>query len=74
MEQRFKWWWNGRWGRLARRDVKVYRDGDTFRVEAVQGGVEGPIRQFPDLPESAAVDVAKSLMEESDGWQDMIKD
>jgi hypothetical protein len=70
----FKWWWNGRWGRLARLDVKVYRDGGLFRFVAMQGGVEGCVRQFPGLAELAAVDVAKDLMNDSDGWRDMIHD
>jgi len=43
MEQR-KHWWNGRWGKLARQEVLIFNDGDTWRVEAREGGAEGRSR------------------------------
>lgn len=72
MDERVGWYWNRRWGRLARRDVKIYSDGRSWHVEAVQGGVEGRVRRFDDLDESGAKALADNLMSESDGWQDMM--
>ncbi len=34
-------WWNGTWGRLARRDVYIRTDGATFELELREGGTEG---------------------------------
>ena len=44
MEQR-KHWWNGKWGRLARRDVFLRVDADRWHVEQRAGGAEG-VSQF----------------------------
>jgi hypothetical protein len=30
---RERWWWNGKWGRLARRDLEIHRD-EVWSVEA----------------------------------------
>lgn len=45
MEQR-KHWWNGRWGRLARRDVFLRVDADRWHVEQRAGGAEGVSRFY----------------------------
>lgn len=34
-------WWNGNWGRLARRDVYIRTDGSTFELELREGGSDG---------------------------------
>ena len=34
-------WWNGRWGRIARRDIYLRADGDRYVVEAREGGADG---------------------------------
>ncbi len=38
-------WWNGTWGRLARRDVYL-RIGTVSEVEAREGGAEGRSRTW----------------------------
>ncbi|BCJ59133.1 hypothetical protein Jiend_25550 [Micromonospora endophytica] len=45
MEQR-KHWWNGKWGRLARRDVFLRVDADRWYVEQRAGGAEGASRFY----------------------------
>ena len=37
------WFWNG-WGRLARRDVEIHHEPESWAVEARQGGPEGDAR------------------------------
>jgi hypothetical protein len=40
MQRLVRHWFNGKWGRLARRDVKIFVDVSWW-VEARQGGSEG---------------------------------
>jgi len=40
MEQR-KHWWNGKWGRIARRDIFLRVSGDQWYVESRNGGADG---------------------------------
>ena len=70
MERR-KFWWNGRWGRLARRDILVYEDGGQWWVEAREGGVEGRCRWLECVDEDAALDVVRGLMAGTDGWREL---
>lgn len=66
------WWWNGRWGRLARRDIKVFTNGQgLFQVEAWDGGAEGRCRRWHDLTIKAAAAIVIDLKSDSDGWQSM---
>lgn len=71
MGRQVSWWWNGRWGRIARRDIKIYTDSGRWWLDDVRGGVEGTVRTVSDLDETTATDVANQLMGDSDGWQDM---
>ena len=64
-------WWNGRWGRLARHDVKIYTDSSVWRVDAIEGGPEGRIRSWEPPNEDAALDLAQDLMADSDGWREL---
>jgi hypothetical protein len=73
MGTRVSWWWNGRWGRVARRDIKIYTDGDRWWLDDMRGGVEGTVRTTRDLDQTTAIELATSLMDGSDGWQDMIQ-
>jgi hypothetical protein len=69
-----RWWWNGRWGHLARKDVKIYREGDGYLVEVIEGGAEGRHRAWPSLPsEETALELAINLMSGSgsNGWKEM---
>lgn len=65
------WWWNARWGRLARRDVFIHEQDGRWAVEDRWGGVEGRSRwaEMPD--EAAALECAAGLRREQDGWQPM---
>jgi hypothetical protein len=65
------WWWNGRWGHLARRDVFVHLEDGNWSVQAREGGAEGrtAVWQFDDRDQAVAA--AKNLMDKSgmDGWR-----
>ena len=63
-------WWNGRWGRLARRDVRLVHD-EIWRVEAINGGVdEGKVKQWSFADEAAArAMVDRLLATGGDGWK-----
>lgn len=66
-----RWWWNGRWGKLARYDVKVYAEGrQRWRVEAWTGGVEGRVRAWDHLDAAQTRELFADLTEEGD-WRDM---
>lgn len=70
--ERVYWSWNRRWGRLARRDVYVYKSGPLYRVEDLQGGVEGRRRVWDDVDRYEAWELVKGVLSESDNWQDML--
>lgn len=72
MRERVAWWWNNRWGHLARRDVKIFRDGEIWSVEYVRGGVEGRTQDFEDLDEAQARATARELMASAGDWRDMM--
>jgi hypothetical protein len=57
-----KHYWNGRWGRLARRDVLLFADGGRWRVEHRVGGAEGR-SQWTDFDhEDDAFDTVRDLL------------
>ena len=70
MERR-KHWWNGTWGRLARRDLYLYEDGGTWLVEARLGGADGRSRWFTCPDEDAALERVSDLMTESNDWREI---
>jgi hypothetical protein len=70
MEHR-KHWWNGRWGRLTRRDILLFEDGGQWWVEAREGGPDGHSRWFELPDEDRALDCARDLMAGRDGWREM---
>jgi hypothetical protein len=66
--------WNGRWGRLARQDIRVFRsdDGQRWWVDHMRGGVEGRTTRFDDLDERRARQLADELMsEQGNGWREL---
>jgi hypothetical protein len=69
MEQR-KHWWNGRWGRIARRDIYVREDGGRWLVEHRVGGADGRSGWFECDDEEAALERVGALMVTGDGWQE----
>ena len=76
MEQRRRHWWNGKWGRLARRDVLLYEDDETGRwsVEARDGGVEGKSRWWDLAREPDATRLVDDLMADpypGEAWREL---
>jgi hypothetical protein len=70
MEQR-KHWWNGKWGRLTRKDVFLRVDGDRWYVEQRAGTVE-PVRRFYEFGnEDEAYDAVRALLAGSDEWREL---
>ena len=65
-------WWNGRYGRLARRDVWLKSDGAAWRVEARDGDGDARVwgRNYPDETAARAM-VAELLARGSDEWRDL---
>jgi hypothetical protein len=63
-------WWNGTWGRMARRDVYL-RTGQVWQVELREGGAEGRVmvRVF-DSEADARAFVDRALAAES-GWREL---
>lgn len=70
MERR-KHWWNGVWGKLSRRDVFLYRDGDRWLVEARRGGAEGGSRWFEQDQENAALEDVRRLLVGPGEWREL---
>jgi hypothetical protein len=63
-------WWNGHWGRLARRDVRlVHRQ--RWTVEAVEGGAEGKIRRWTFETEEQARELVNRLLAHGTGWREI---
>ena len=59
-------WWNGRFGRLARRDVRLSETGGRWRVEVSEGGVEGRSASWEYDTEAAARAQVERVP--GDGW------
>lgn len=70
MEQR-KHWWNGSWGRLARRDVFLRTDADRWFVEARSGGAEGASRFTEYATEETAYDAVRHLLAGPGEWREV---
>src|SRR5262245_58684982 len=65
-------WWNGRWGRLARRDVFVRPADEGGQVELRRGGEGGRSRSrtFASKTEAAGW-VLTVLLETDGGWREV---
>jgi hypothetical protein len=70
MEQR-KHWWNGKWGRLARRDVYLRADADQWFVEQRVGGAEGVSRFYEFDSEDQAYEAVRALLTGPDEWRQL---
>jgi hypothetical protein len=71
MEQR-KHWWNGKWGRLVRRDVYLRTDGDRWHVEQRAGGAEGVSQFYEYGSEDEAYDLVRALLAgPDDNWREL---
>lgn len=67
------WWWNGRWGRMARRHIWLHTDGVVWRVEARQGDNDARVwgRNFDT--EAEARQLVEAMMERTNAgeWNDL---
>jgi len=70
MEQR-KHWWNGKWGRLTRKDVYLRVSGDQWYVEERSGGADGVSHFFECANEDAALDVIRAKLGGPDEWREL---
>ena len=71
MEKR-KHYWNGRWGRLARRDVLMFEDAGAWMVEDRTGGAEGRSRFLEFDHEDAALDHVRDLIAGAEQWRELL--
>ncbi|GIJ29972.1 hypothetical protein Vqi01_51340 [Micromonospora qiuiae] len=70
MEQR-KHWWNGKWGRLARRDVFLRVDADRWYVEQRAGGAEGASRFYEHDTLDEAEETVRALLQGPHPWREL---
>ena len=70
MERR-KHWWNGTWGRLARRDIYLYNDGDRWLIEVREGGAEGRSKWFEYDDEEVALNDVRLLLVGPGRWREL---
>jgi hypothetical protein len=65
-------WWNGRFGRLARRDVWL-EQGTVWRVRARQGDGDSPMKTWTFTNRAEADVLVQRLVtaEPADGWRDI---
>jgi hypothetical protein len=69
-------WWNGSWGRPARRDIKLTREADGSLLLEWWSGDDtlGGTRQYPAEEEAKAVRDVLRLIETAGGqWTDLTK-
>jgi hypothetical protein len=67
-------WWNGRFGRLARRDIWLRSDGTTWRVEARAGDGDSRKWEHDYVDEHEARAVIAEMMDRTGGpagWRDL---
>ncbi|MFG2044761.1 hypothetical protein [Dactylosporangium sp. NPDC048998] len=70
MERR-KHWWNGTWGRLARRDVYLFEDAGVWWVESREGGADGRSRRYEFTDEDRAMDCVSGLLAQPGNWREI---
>jgi hypothetical protein len=70
MEQR-RHWWNGKWGRLGRRDVFLRVDADRWHVEQRAGGAEGLSRFYEHGSADEAYETVRALLAGAEGWREL---
>lgn len=62
-------WWNGTWGRMARRDVWLRTDGQRWDVWVRDGGADGRNEHTEYDTEAAARAALVELLEERWDWR-----
>src|SRR5258707_985688 len=67
-------WWNGRWSRLARRDVFVRNAADgRWQVELRRGGPEGRLRTLSFGSRQDAVEwIESAVLDQETGWREVL--
>lgn len=65
-------WWNGRWGRLARRDIWLH-ETTVWRVQRRRGdGDSDQVKEWQFTSERAAREFVDRLIDTGgDGWRDI---
>ena len=68
--ERRKYYWNGKWGRLARMDILVFEDRGAWTVE---GGADGKSHWFELPSEDTVLDCIRDLIAVSgfDSWREL---
>lgn len=65
-------WWNGRYGRIARRDLWLYADNGRFVVQARVGDGEARVQEWPFACEpDARAQVDELIRTGGDGWREL---
>ncbi|MFU8851122.1 hypothetical protein ACNAW0_09085 [Micromonospora sp. SL1-18] len=65
-------WWNGSWGRMARRDIWLLSDRRLWRVRGRLGGDEGQEVSYDFPDEASARSMVDRMMKTSTGtWRDL---
>jgi len=67
-------WWNGRFGRLSRRDIWLRTDGTLWRVEARRGDGDSPTWRHDYPQETQARAQVRAMIERTGGdieWRDL---
>lgn len=62
-------WWNGAWGRLARRDVELWT-GQMWRVVMREGGTGGSERSHWFVSEDEARTFVRRCLAGARGWRE----
>ena len=57
--------------RIARRDVIIHHEPESWSVEAREGGEEGRSRRFPASDEGEADNTAEKLFSTDERWREM---
>ncbi|WP_123809803.1 hypothetical protein [Micromonospora globispora] len=65
-------WWNGAWGRMARRDIWLVFNGRLWRVRGRLGGDGGQEVSYDFPDEASARSMVDRMMKTSAGtWRDL---
>jgi hypothetical protein len=64
-------WWNGRWGRIARRDVYLRTVDHQCAVDAREGGADGVTRTWHPPTEEDALLLVDDLISDEQGWREL---
>jgi hypothetical protein len=67
-------WWNGTYGRIARRDIWLYTNGYVWRVDARQGDGDAKVWSKTFTGEKDARELVTQMMARSGNeWRDITR-